>query len=338
VATIEQRIKYLFSNKRGSKTAPIATIALIFAERRNDWLTHKDVINLMNKRFADSTIRKAFKELSHPLDALGGHSFIDIESDKKSGRGGPTIRGRLSDAAAAKLFTLSKPVNQKPSSKFIMSGEDLIEIPPPKVGEKSHSPVELIRLRRQKSGRTETKRILRKLAHDDQGTEKEAIGKVIEKMAEQLGISFDVTLGRFFKDGQIVTPNGKLAAAHFKWTRLHGNRDCYAVAEGPAGIFASHRLVGPGPHPKSSHQRYTITEEGIKNELASDENRIAYSIDGVVEATKRTFYLLDVIFAGPDSEPSPDTESINLVERGIGMYGLDLADGLPKKTREPKES
>lgn len=89
--------------------------------------------------------------------------------------------------------------------------------------------------------------------------------------------------------------------------------------------------VGPFPE-----QRVCFNAIGIE-QLATDRNENIYSIDGVVEATKRTVYLLDVIFAGPDSEPSPDTEPINLVERGIGMYGLDLVDGLPKKTREPKE-
>jgi hypothetical protein len=329
VATIEQRIEHLFSGEKHSKTALIATIASIFAEQRNDWLTHKDIINLMNKRFADSTVKKAFKELSRPLDALDGHGFIDIESDKKNSIGSPIKRGRLSDAACARLFPLVTPVNQKPPSKFIMSGEDLIEIPPPKVGDKFLSPEELIRLRKQKSGKTETRRILRKLAHDDQGSEKEAIGKVIEKMAEQQGMLFNVTLGRFFKNGRVVKPNGKLAVAHFKWTRLHGNKECYAVDEGKAGIFASHRQVGAGKYPEKSHRRYTITEEGIKKELAPDENRIAYSSDTIIEKKGVSAYLMDAVIADVNGKlpPCPEVEDLT------SPPGVFSAYNLPQYTR-----
>ena len=78
-------------------------VASLFAERREQWLTHADVIRLVNKRFADSTVLKAFKKLSAQLAALNGNSFIDTESIKKAGRGGPIVRGRLSEAASERF-------------------------------------------------------------------------------------------------------------------------------------------------------------------------------------------------------------------------------------------
>ena len=93
MASLEQRIENLFPNKTRKETGPIAMVALIFAERRGRWLTQTDVIDLINKKFSDSTVRKAFKILSRPLDVLDGYSFIDTESVKKEGRGCPVISG-----------------------------------------------------------------------------------------------------------------------------------------------------------------------------------------------------------------------------------------------------
>lgn len=54
----EKRIEYLFSDKTRKKPNPIAVVAIIFAERRGQWLTHSDVLKLVKKRFADSTVLK----------------------------------------------------------------------------------------------------------------------------------------------------------------------------------------------------------------------------------------------------------------------------------------
>jgi hypothetical protein len=153
MATLEQRIANLFADKkrkepssiashqkkrcpaRGKKTdqkTPMEAVALLFAERRGRWLTTDDIIRLINRRFAESTVLKAFKKISCPMDVLGGHSYIDTESIKSEGRGRPIVRGRLSEAACEKIFALVKPVKEMPQSYFpgLLNGEGRIEMPP----------------------------------------------------------------------------------------------------------------------------------------------------------------------------------------------------------------
>ena len=89
MASIEQRIEHLFHCKRRKDSSPIVVVASLFAERREEWLTQADVIRLVNKRFADSTVIKSYGRLSRPLKALNGHSFLDTEFIKKTGRGSP---------------------------------------------------------------------------------------------------------------------------------------------------------------------------------------------------------------------------------------------------------
>ena len=296
MASLEQRIENLFPSKtrkepnaiaihkkrkrgpaRGSKTdnkpTPIATVAIIFAERRGQWLTHDDIINLINKRFADSTVLKAFKVLSRPLDVLGGYSFIDTEAIKKEGRGSPIIRGRLSEAASEKIFALVTPVKQKPESYSpgLLNGEGRLEMPPLQIGDKYLSPEDIIRLRIQKSGEKETRHLLRMLVNDRPGAEKEAMQKMIGTLAEKQGITFNATNGQFSKGNQVVMPSGKLAEAHAKWKCLHGKEEPYAKATDIADIIKKHHF---GPFPLQQH---IIADLGLM-ELASDENSAAYSI------------------------------------------------------------
>ncbi len=154
MASLEQRIEHLFPNKARKEISPIAMVALIFAERRGRWLTQTDVIDSINKKFSDSTVRKAFKILSLPLDVLGGYSFIDVESVKKEGKGRPVVRGIISQAALEKIFTLVTPVNQEPVSYFPeLTVKGRLEIPPLQIGDKYLPPDDIIRLRIQKAVR-----------------------------------------------------------------------------------------------------------------------------------------------------------------------------------------
>ena len=271
MASLEQRIENLFPRRKSKKTSPAAMVALIFAERRGEWLTHEDAIHLGKEKLADSTIRKAFKELSRSLVVLGGHSFIDTESVKRDGRGCPIIRGRLSRAADEKIFATVYPVNQKPASYFIgLNGIGRLEIPPLSLVDKYLPPRDLIRIRKQKSGQNETNHLLRALTNDKPGAEKDAMLKKIETLAEKQGITFNATDGLFIKEGQIVIPTAKLAEEHFKWRRLPDGDNPYSREVGNVELFNTHKI---GRFPK--HQ-YIIMDAGLEK-FATDENRIAYS-------------------------------------------------------------
>ena len=167
MATIEQRIENLFPNKTRKKTSPIATVALIFAERREFWLTHDDVIDRISKRFANSTVLKAFKKLSRPLDVLGGHPFIDIKLVKKKSRGSPIIKGRISEAAIDKIFASVTLVKPKPENYYpkLLNGKGRIEMPPLLIGDKYLSSEDIINRRIKESGDKETRRLLRTLVN-----------------------------------------------------------------------------------------------------------------------------------------------------------------------------
>jgi HEAT repeat protein len=247
-------------------------VALIFAERRGRWLTQTDVIDSVNKKFSDSTVRKAFKILSCPLDVLGGYSFIDIESVKKDGKGRPLIRGILSQAALEKIFTLVTPVKQEPVSYFPeVNMKGRLEIPPLQIGDKYLPPEDIMRLLIQKCGKMETRRLLRKMVNDIPGAEKEAMRKLIVTLAEKQGVIFNATKDQFYKGNQVVVPSGKPAEVHAMWRRLPGEKDPYARAVDIADIIKKHHF---GPFPG---QQYIITDRGLM-ELASDENRTVYSM------------------------------------------------------------
>jgi hypothetical protein len=170
MATLEQRLEHLFPRKKRKGPSPIAIVALIFAERRGRWLTQDDVIFLMNKKFADSTIRKAFKELSCPLDVLEGRSFIDIELIRRDDKGRPAIRGKLSEAATERIFELVTPVKEMPPSSFrLINKAGKVEIPPFSVesennGSKWLSPEEILRLREKKIGKRQANSLLKGIA------------------------------------------------------------------------------------------------------------------------------------------------------------------------------
>jgi hypothetical protein len=171
MASIEQRLEHLFLSKKRKRPSPIMMVALAFAERRGTWLTQNDVISLANKKFANSTVRKAFRELSRPLDVLEGHSFIDLESIKRDDRGRPTIRGRLSEAATERIFELVTPVKEKPPSSFrlILHKEGKSEVPPLLLKSKSNGnkwlpPEDILRIREKKIGKKQTNRLLKGIA------------------------------------------------------------------------------------------------------------------------------------------------------------------------------
>jgi hypothetical protein len=276
MASLEQRIEHLFPNKTRKGTSPIAMVALIFAERRGRWLTQTDVIDSINKKFSDSTVRKSFKILSRPLDVLGGYSFIDIESVKREGKGRPVIRGILSQAALEKIFALVTPVEQEPVSYFSkLNVKGRIEISPLQIGEKYLPPEDIIRLRIQKSGKWETRRLLRKLVNDKPGAQKEAKLKVIDAMAEMQGMTFNATNGQFSKINQEVVPRGKLAELYAEWKCLPGKESPYSRAADNLEIFKKHHF---GPFPKS---QYIILDEGLR-ELVSDQNRAVYSMTAYI--------------------------------------------------------
>ncbi len=168
MASLEQRIKYLFFNSEHKKFSQVAEstlmVARIFAERRGQWLTNEDVIRLTNCQFGDSTIRKAFKKLSSPLDSSDGFSFIDTEEIKKAGKGRPIIRGRISEAASDKLFSLVKRTKKKPPAhKLRLSGIGQVEIPPLKTRDEYVSPEDMIAFREQRIGKEVNLRHLRKI-------------------------------------------------------------------------------------------------------------------------------------------------------------------------------
>jgi hypothetical protein len=179
MATLEQRIEHLLPGKGRKNPTPIAALASIFADRRGQWLTHDDVINLIGNGFAKSTICRAFKRLSRPMDVLGGHSFIDTELGKKDGKGRPKIIGRISEAAVEQIFASLTPVEQKPESFFpiLSDGKGRIEIHPLQIEDKYLLPDEIIHLLEQKIGKKETRRLLRKMVNDKPGAEKEAMPK-----------------------------------------------------------------------------------------------------------------------------------------------------------------
>jgi hypothetical protein len=170
MATIKQRIDHLFSINSHDENNPIATVALIFAERRGKCLAHADVIRLIDKKFGHSTICKAFKKLSDKLEILGGNSFIDIEYIKQKNRGRPAIRGKLSKAAAERLFELVTPVKEKPPSSFrLIDKEGKVEVPPLLVkGERDEikrlPPEDILRLRAKKIGKKQTNRLFKRIA------------------------------------------------------------------------------------------------------------------------------------------------------------------------------
>jgi predicted RNase H-like HicB family nuclease len=167
MASLEQRIEHIFPSKKRKGPSPIAMVALIFAERRGRWLTQDDVIKLLNKKFAYSTIRKAFKKLSCPLDVLNGHGFIDTELIKLDTKGRPAIKGRLSGTVAERIFELVPSVKEKPPSVFRWINKvGSVEIPPFLVrsdnnGSKWLSPEDILRLREKKIGKKQTNRLLK---------------------------------------------------------------------------------------------------------------------------------------------------------------------------------
>jgi len=167
-SSLEERIEYLFAN-RGSC---LKEMACIFAERREEWLTQEDIINLIGQKYHNSTICSNFKKLSLPIKELDNHSYINTEVFKNNGRGRPAIRGRLSEAASKKIFTLVTPVKERPSSYFVeLNKIGRVEILPMPVGKPTGptmwlSPEDVMTLRKQKIGDKRADRLLQDIVNN----------------------------------------------------------------------------------------------------------------------------------------------------------------------------
>lgn len=261
MASIEQRIEHLFPSEKGKGPSPIAMVATLFAERRGQWLTQVDIIKLVNRKFGDSTIRKAFKELSLPMDDLDGRPFIEVESVKEDRPGGPILRGRISDAATEKLFKSVTSVNKEPPSCFIRKMR--LELPPLKINDRYLPPNDIVDVRKLKSGEDYTSSLLHKLATDKLGADKEAIEKLILKMAKNQGIEFDAAAGQFTKDGQEMFPERNLAKVYSKWRNGPYTK--------PSCVLKGHQR---GPIPL---RQRAFTDLAMQK-LAADENRLVFSV------------------------------------------------------------
>jgi len=283
---LRERIAWLFSSRKKC----LIDIAVIFASRPGEWLTVEQLIDLKGKEYSNKTIYNNVVKLSKAMSELNDHNYID-KMFFKNGRGRTSLGGRLSEAAAERLFSYSSDASEeKPLSIILRLCGLQVEIPPlgfdypsPKGTAKSASgtseksyipPGKVLALRKQKIGENATNKRLREMLD----------------------------------------------------TRADNGESPYV---GRSRIKISEHKVGRFP------KRVCLKAISIE-QLATDRNERIYSIDSVVKATKGRSYQLDVIIAGPDSEPLPDTEPLDMV--GPGMYGLDLAEDLPKKACEPKES
>lgn len=97
--TLENRIEHLLHDRGDC----LKKIACLFAERRSQWLVQDEIINLLGRNYANSTISKNFKILSSQMNELNGYSYIETGTQRNA-RGRPAIRGRLSQAASDMLF------------------------------------------------------------------------------------------------------------------------------------------------------------------------------------------------------------------------------------------
>ena len=211
-------------------------------------------------------LKNHIRKLSRELDALNGHSFIDTEFIKNAGRGGPIVRGRLSEAASERIFTLVRPVNQKPTSCTIWKNR--LILPPLHIEDKYLLPEDILTLRNRKSGEEYTRSLLNKMSKDIRARKKAQ--KVIERLAEQQGIRFNPEIikvgselqeGQFIKDEKIVFPDGDLEQAYSRWKKLHVEDGPYLKAD---DVLKAHHI---GPIPQ--HQ-YAFTELSMR-ELATDD-------------------------------------------------------------------
>jgi hypothetical protein len=155
--------------------------ALVFAMRRDEWLTHADVINVIGNDYAESTISKAIRELSYPIESLSGLSYIDLETIPSNSKGRPRIRGKLSKAAHERLFKLVSPVEHHTRSHFIgLDKIGRVEIPSlvlEKILDKKRfqrmmlSPEDVHKCVEEKIGVRESNRLLKELINDGQASE-----------------------------------------------------------------------------------------------------------------------------------------------------------------------
>jgi hypothetical protein len=182
MGTLEQRVEHLVTGKGRC----LIEVAIVFASRRESWLTQNDMINLIGKKFADSTIRKCFKDLAVSLDSLDGLSYIDIETIKNDGRGRPTIRGKLSKAAFDRIFASITP-REKPSISHCFRSLRMGRLEIPALSIDTHNmrerqklwfpPEEMICLVEKKIGRPATTHLLMSLIHEGYADATEEISK-----------------------------------------------------------------------------------------------------------------------------------------------------------------
>jgi len=225
-SSIRDQIEWLFASRRDC----LKEIAVVFARGHGKWISMEEIINQVGKNYPNSTIYSNFKTLSSPMKELGNHSYI-IESRKNCGKRKPALKGKLSDAASERLFSLAHHAHEKPPSKILtLRGAGQVEIPALSAGTNYVPPDEMMALRERKIGKEETLRRLRNVADSKPGSELAAIQKEIERLAIQRGISFnsgdetksgdEIPNLNFVKDGKYVDPDGDLAIAYYKWRWL----------------------------------------------------------------------------------------------------------------------
>ena len=126
-------------------------------------MVQDEIIKLLGRDYADSTIGKNFKILSLPMNELKGHCYIET-CPQRSTRGRPAIRGKLSQAASDVLFRLadSHTLDDIGAPASLQIGK--VVIPPVKITTKWLLPKDIVALRKQKIGEKEADRLLRDVA------------------------------------------------------------------------------------------------------------------------------------------------------------------------------
>lgn len=177
MASLEKRVKHLFPGKGRC----LIESALVFARRRNEWLTQRDLIDYVGRDFAKSTVRNAFRRLSSPMEMLNNSSYIEVISVTGSGRGRPIIRGKMSEAALVKIFDIATPLKHPPPVYHTALDKiGRIELQPlsfEKLASRNIkqisylAPQDILKLTEKKIGTKETDRQLNRLIKEDKAKE-----------------------------------------------------------------------------------------------------------------------------------------------------------------------
>jgi len=132
MASLEKRVRHLLPEKRRKENHCLIETALMFARCRDRWLTIGDLLNLTRgsgKPFSRSAMYLVVEDLSKPMVALGGNSYVDCEPIG-TGSGRPK-KYRLSKAAHERIYSLVKPLQIQPEPVLHhLKGRGRIKIPP----------------------------------------------------------------------------------------------------------------------------------------------------------------------------------------------------------------